>query len=194
MLWSSGFLQHLIEFQKMTALGSFRFSEISPLIEALKDSALLSYILKDPKSASAISCLRNFVEKSPHLSNDFTSRFVALANLSVSLHASSMSIANQSFVAKVVTNAVSPKTKLTQQSYDEIRNRLIDSFATRKSVQSVAVPSVPTMVKLTLTENTMPIIINSMGHLHRTFVDGARSQNRVVDSYVRNALKEHVCP
>lgn len=166
----------------------FNISMISPIVEAMKASKILEYIMIDSTHTAAVSCLRRYIQSRPHLPQDFVGRFLAVFTSEINVMPNYMRIANQSYVAKVITSNVKPPTVVTNLTVKSMKNQLRAEIA-NASIHVRSSTNVPTELKLQLNHNVMSTFVNSMSDLCKTIVEGNRSQGRNVEPYIQMQIR-----
>jgi hypothetical protein len=175
------------EFFRITSR-SFNISMISPLVEAMKASKILEYIMIDSTHTAATSCLRRYIQSRPHLPQDFVGRFLAVFTSEINVMPNYMQIANQSYVAKVITKNVKPPTKVTNLMVRSMKSQLRSEIP-KATIHVQSSTNVPTELKLQLNHNVMSTFVNSMSDLCKTIVEGNRTQGMGVDPYIQTQIR-----
>lgn len=161
---------------------------LSPIIEILKQSEILAYLLKDPSNDSARVCVRNYMITKTHLPQDFLYKFIAIAGMKISLMPTNVGFIHQSYNAKVIINNIEPtipitnitKTARENQLRNETRNAITYEKSTRLPPQSL---------RLKFTDDLLPRCINAMGDLNQTIIEGNRSNGYNMSSYIKYKFK-----
>lgn len=181
------FEQVIREFCKVTSR-KFTVFEIAPIIEAMRRSKILDYIVRSPDS-TAVSCLKTIVHNNPNYPPQFIGRFMAVVNTEINVMPNNLRIHNQSFVTRVVARNVVPPVALTNftvATYKRMLRRDIENA----TIHSVATPNVVSNeIKLQLNQRTLSLIVNSVSDLCCSIVEGNRSQGRDVEPYIKSQIK-----
>lgn len=186
-LYSPNFESLIREFYKITN-ANFSVEQISPIVEAMKQSKILEYIMRDPTHVHAISCLRQFLQSRPYLPQEFIGRFLAVISVKINVLPSHMSITNQSFVAKVIANNVKPPVTLTNFSVTSMRDQLRQDIE-KSTTHVLSSNTVPSELKIKISPNVMNMFVNSMSDLCKTIDEANRLNGREADSYIRRKIR-----
>nr|WOJ45339.1 putative gp75-like protein [Apis mellifera nudivirus] len=181
------FESYIREFYRLTS-NSFTLATIAPLIESMKESKILEYIMRDPTHSGALSCLRNYLQSRPMLPSDFIGRFVSVVGLKVNVLPSYVGLGNRSYVAKVVQNNIRPTANLTNISVNALKDQLRQDIK-NSTVHVKATPTVATEFKPRLTQNTINVCVNAMSDLCRVIVEGNRANGREAEPYIKSQIK-----
>ncbi|KAG8362539.1 GbNV_gp75-like [Fopius arisanus] len=166
----------------------FTLAALAPITESFKESKILEYLMRDSTHTHALTCFKQIIQSRPYLPQEFIGRFLSVYSMKINVMANQIGISNQSFVTKVVVNNIKPPTPLTNFTVNALRDQLREDIK-KSTMHVVAVPTVPTEIKLNLNQTTMNYAINSMCDLARTIQEGNRKQGRECDSYIRQQIK-----
>lgn len=166
----------------------FNISMISPVVEAMKASKILEYIMIDPTHTAAVSCLKRYIQSRPYLPQEFVGRFLAVFTSEINVMPNYMRIANQSYVAKIVTGNVKPPSVVTNFTVKSMKNQLRAEIP-NATIHVQSKVNVPTELKLQLNQNVINTFVNSMSDLCKTIVEGNRMHGRNVDPYIRTQIR-----
>lgn len=178
---------YIREFYRLTS-SSFTLTTISPLIESMKESKILEYIMRDPTHTGALTCLRNYLQTRPMLPNDFIGRFVSVMGLKINVLPSYIGLGNRSYVTKVVQSNVRPGATLTNISVNAMKDQLRQDIV-NSTIHVKATPIVPTELKLKLNQSTINACVNAMSDLCQTIVEGNRANGREAEPYIKSQIK-----
>lgn len=167
---------------------AFTIGQISPLIESMKQSKTIEYILNDPTYTPAIACLRNYVRSRPQLPQEFANRFVAVAAVKVNVMPGYLTPNNQTYVTKVIAGNVKPPNIVTNFTVNTMREQLRREIQ-RSQMHVRATPIVPQQLKLKLDHKLINACVNSISDLCKTIVEGNRANGRHVEPYIKCRIK-----
>lgn len=187
-LYNIEFENNIREFNRLTNT-NVGIASLSPIIEALKESKILEYLMKDPTHSSALTCLRSFIQQKPYLPQEFVGRFLSVASVRINVLPNHIGVSNQSYVAKVITNNVKPPTAVTNFTINSMKEQLRNDITKTTMHVAASTSIVPTELKIKLDQSIMNTLINSIGDLCKTIQEGNRMQGRESDSYIRNHIK-----
>lgn len=178
---------YIREFHRITSQ-NFSLVTIAPLIEVMKESKILEYIMRDPSHTGALTCLRNYLQSRPTLPADFVGRFAAVVGVKINVLPNYITVSNKSYVAKVIQSNVKPTTSLTNISVNAMKDQLRQDIR-NSTVHLKATPIVPTELKLKLNQNTINVCVNAMSDLCRTIVEGNRANGSEAESYIKSQIR-----
>lgn len=178
---------YIREFYRVTS-GNFSIVTIAPLVDSMKESKILEFLMRDPSHSGALTCLRNYLQARPTLPGDFVGRFVSVMGLRINVLPSYIGLGNQSYVAKVVQSNVRPSTNVTNLTVNAMKDQLRQDIV-NSTIHVQATPIVPTEVKLKLNQNTINICVNAMSDLCRTIVEGNRANGREAEPYIKTRIR-----
>lgn len=178
----------LVEFCKMTSK-KFSIFDIAPIIEALRQSKVLDYVIRSQNS-SYINCLKMIFHNNPNLPQQFIGRFLAVINTEINVLPNNLRVGNQSYVTKVVARNVVPPVSVTNFTVTTLRRALQRDIRDKAIMHSVSTPNViPNEIRLQMNQRTISMIVNSISDLCCSIVEGNRAQGRDIDPYIRSQIK-----
>ncbi|ATZ81484.1 GrBNV_gp75-like protein [Drosophila innubila nudivirus] len=187
LLFTPSFESYILDFCRIVSTET-NIAALSPIIEVLKRSETLRYLMKDPSSNSAKACVRNMIVSKSHLPQDFLYKFLIIATMKITLTPSNLGFAHQSYNAKIIVNNLQPTNRITNLTINSRREQLRAEYKNAITyVKQTRMP--PQVLRLKFTEDLLPRCINAIGDLNQVIVEGNRSNGRQVDEFVRTVLK-----
>ncbi|ATY70242.1 GrBNV gp75-like protein [Tomelloso virus] len=186
-LYKDYFENYIIQFCRLCS-GETTLTALSPIIELLKTSQILQYLMIDPSNESAKACVREYMATHQNVNSDFLAKFLAIVSVKINIAPTSVGYVNNSYTAKVIYNNTLPTTKLTnitiQTRLDQLRE---DSKTAVEYAKANRMP--PQTIKIKMTDNTLPMCLNAIGDLNRTIVEGNRAYGREMNNFVKTVAK-----
>ncbi|AYP97963.1 GrBNV gp75-like protein-like protein [Mauternbach virus] len=187
LLYTATFEAYIVDFCRVVSTDT-NIAALSPIIELLKGSIILTYLMKDPSDNSAKACVRNVIVSKPHLPHDFLYKFLAIATMKISLTPSNIGFAHQSYNAKIIVNNLQPTSRITNLTTNSRQEQLRAEYKNAITyVKQTRMP--PQALRLKFSEDLLPRCINAIGDLNQVIIEGNRSNGRQVDEFVRTVLK-----
>lgn len=186
-LYKDYFESYIIEFCRLCN-SETNIVELAPIIELLKTSQILKYLMIDPTNEAAKSCIREYIANRRNVNQDFLPKFLSIVSMKINIVPNSVGYMNQSFNAKIIYNNTQPTSKLTnltvRTKHDELREdakKAIEYIKTRRAA--------PQTIKLKFTSDTLPLCLNAINDLNLTIVEGNRSNGREMNNFVKTIAK-----
>lgn len=187
LLYTPQFEDYILEFCRAVSTDT-TITAISPIIEVLKQSEYLRYLMKDPSNDSAKTCVRNFIVSKSHLPQDFLYKFLAIVTMKISLAPSNVGFIHQSYNAKVIANNLQPTSRITNLTIAARQDQLrAESKNAITYVKQTRMP--PQILRMKFNDDLLPKCINAIGDLNQVIIEGNRSNGRDVGDFVRTVLK-----
>lgn len=168
--------------------GETTIVELTPLIELLKTSSILKYIMTDPTNDAPKACVREYLFTHRNVNQDFLSKFLSVVSIKINIAPVTVGFINQSFNAKIIYNNIRPASKLTnltvQTKHDELRDD-----AKRAVVYEKARRPPAQTIKLKLDSDTLTWCVNAIYALNTTIVEGNRANGRETNDFVTSNMK-----
>lgn len=147
--------------------------------------------MKDPRDATAMSCLRAVFQMKPYLPQDFIGKFIAIVSLKVNITPSGQGFINQSYNAKVIATNIKPLTKITNLTYKNRQMILRDEAIRSKSVVTPNKKIPPQTLRLKFNDDLLTKCINCLADLNQTIIEGNRSNGYTCDDYIKTNMLKH---
>lgn len=182
-LFTGEFDDLILSFYRITNNSELTIPQITPLMETLKRSNIISALMRDPDNETAKYCFKKYIDSNDRLPSDFVCRFLTLITLKFNLTPRSFNFTNQSYVAKIITENVRPPKRLTNMT---AQSRIVQLINDVKNVQVHQVKNltIPQTVRPQLNNDDFDKIVNAMGDLHQVIIEGYRSNGYDPDPYI----------
>lgn len=162
--------------------------ELAPIMELLKTSQILNYLMVDPSNETAKACVREYLANHRNVNQDFLAKFLSIVSIKINITPNTVGYVNQSYTAKLIYNNTRPTSKLTNLSvrtkHDELREdakRAVEYVKTRRPA--------PQTIKLKFTNDTLPWCLNAINDLNTTIIEGNRANGREMNNFVKSIIK-----
>lgn len=187
LLYSQAFEVYIHDFLKLVKRET-TLIELAPVMEQLRTSELLSFIMNDPTSDDAKACLQNLLDGNHHIPRDFLTKFLAIINMKVKLTPTNLGLMYQSYNAKVIVNNIEPTKDLINLTI-EARSETLREESKTAVIYNKKTHRPPQTLRLQINDDLLPKCINAMADLNRVIVEGNRANgfvtNGFVDTHVR---------
>lgn len=162
--------------------------ELAPILEQLRTSELLAYIMNDPLSDDAKTCVQNLIDRNISIPRDFFSKFLAVINMKVRLAPTNVGLMYQSYNAKVLVSNLEPTKELINLTM-EARQEMLREDAKNAKLVSKKTLQPPQILRLQITDDLLPKCINAMADLNRVIVEGNRANGFTTTGFVDTHLQ-----
>lgn len=188
-LYSPTFELYIQDFLKLVKRET-SLTELAPVMEQLRTSDLLSYIMTDPMSDDAKACVQNLINTNHNIPRDFFTKFLAIVNMKVKLAPTNLGLMYQSYNAKVLVNNIEPTKDLINLTIESRQEALLND-ANTSIVFNKKTHTPAQTLRLQINDDLLPKCINAMADLNRVIVEGNRANGFItkgfVDTQVRNS-------
>lgn len=186
-LYKDNFQDIIIEFCRVCSKET-TIAELSGLIENLKASEILKYLMTDPANESAKICVRDYLHTHKNVNQDFLSKFLSVVSMKINIMPQNVGFISKSYTAKIIYNNTQPTSKLTnltvRTKYDELREDAKRAVEYQKN-RRVA----PQTIKLKFNDDIIQWCLNAISDLNSTIVEGNRANGREMNNFVKTTLK-----
>jgi len=156
--------------------------ELAPIIEQMRRSDILNFLMTDPNNDMAKNCLKTFVASKSNIPHNFITQFLILINTKINIAPSGLGFISQSYNAKVVPGNLQPPTKITNLTVESRMNKLREDCKKQQTYTYVD-KSIPPF-KLKLHNNLLNKCLNALGDLHGIIKEGNLANNCEIDEYI----------
>lgn len=186
LLYKEQFETYIMEFCRVVN-GETSVTQLAPIIELLKTSQIIKYLMTDPTNEAAKTCIRDYMA-TRRIPPDFLNKLLTIITMKINITANAVNYINKTFTAKVIYNNVQPTSQLTNLT---VSSRVAElNEEAKKAVPYEKTRRQPTQViKLKLNSDTLPSCINAIDDLDRTIVEGNRANGREMNHFVKTTFK-----
>lgn len=156
--------------------------ELTPIIEQMKRSDILSFLMTDPNNDTAKNCLKTFVASKSNIPYNFITQFLILINTKINIAPNGLGFISQSYNAKVVPGNLQPPTKITNLTVESRMAKLRDDCKKQETYTYVDKSTPP--FKLKLHNDLLNKCLNAVGDLHKIIQEGNIANNCEIDEYI----------
>lgn len=191
LLYSQEFESYINDFLRLVKRET-TLVELSPTLEQLRTSDLLAYLMSEPTSDEAKTCLQNILDRNVNIPKDFLPKFMAVINMKVRLAPTNVGLLYQSYNAKVLITNVEPSNELTNLTMEARHEQLIED-AKKATIISKKTITPPQALKLSINDDLLPKCINAIADLNRVIVEGNRANGFTTTGYIDTHINPSKC-
>lgn len=162
--------------------------ELSPILQQLRTSDLLAYIMNDPLSDDAKTCVQNLIDKRRSIDPEFFYKFMAVINMKVRLAPTNVGLMYQSYNAKVLVPNIEPTKQLINLTMDA-RQEMLREDAKKATIVSKKSIQPPQILRLQITDDLLPKCINAIADLNRVIVEGNRANGFTTTGFINTHIE-----
>lgn len=181
-LYSQAFQTNIHDFMRLVRRET-NIVELMPVMSALRTSDLLNFLMNDPLSESAKTCLQQIVDGNYNIPREFFAKFMAIVNMKVRLSPTNLGLMYQSYNAKVLVTNIEPTKDLTNLTLEARQDELRED-ATKAILYNKKTHIPARTVRLQINDDLLPKCINAMADLNRVIVEGNRANGYTTKGFV----------